>query len=165
MIHPLACVGKNLVLGDQSKVWAFANIEDGVTIGSGCAIGSHTYVGSGARLGDGVRVQSFVSICRGAILEDGVFVSPHVCITDDKHPRAGNPGYDAQPPILRKGCSIGASALIMPGIEIGEGAMVGAGAVVTHNVPAGAVVMGVPAKPRLQVVDTSFDPDFKGAFG
>lgn len=148
MISHLAIVPVGFEPGEGSDVWHFANVESGVTMGKGSVIGSHTYVGGGARIGDGVRIQSFVSICRNAVLEDGVFISPHVCITDDKHPRAGNPGYAAEPPILRKGCSIGASALIMPGVEIGEGAMVGAGAVVTKDVPPGVVVVGIPARAR-----------------
>lgn len=150
-ISPHAIIGERFQIGRGSAVWHFANVEDDVTMGQGSVIGSHCYIGRGARIGDGVRIQSFVSICRDAILEDGVFVSPHVCITDDKHPRAGNPEYGAEPPILRKGCSIGASATIMPGVEIGEGATVGAGAVVTRNVAPNETVMGVPAKLRLAV--------------
>lgn len=147
-VSPLAVVGENFRIGRGSKVWAFANVEDDVALGDDAVIGSHTYVGRGARIGNGVRVQSFVSICRNAVVEDGVFISPHVCITDDKHPRAGNPRYDAQPPILKRGCSIGASALIMPGVTIGEGASVGAGAVVTKDVPPAVTVLGVPARAR-----------------
>lgn len=147
-ISDRAVVGDNVTVGARSKVWHFANVEDGVTIGDDCAVGSHTYVGRDTRIGNGVRIQSFVSICRGAILEDRVFISPHVQITDDKHPRAGNPGYKAEPPVLREGCSIGAGAIIMPGVEIGAGATVGAGAVVTHDVPAAGTVMGVPARLR-----------------
>lgn len=147
-ISPHAVVGQNFVIGRDSGVWHFANVEDDVTMGDGSVIGSHTYVGRGALVGNGVRIQSFVSICRRAILEDGVFVSPHVCITDDKFPRAGNARYDARPPILREGCSIGVSALIMPGITIGRGAMVAAGAVVTRDVPDKGTVIGMPARLR-----------------
>jgi len=146
MISPQAIVGKDCTISKDSYVWHFANVEDDVTMGSGSAIGSHTYVGRGVKIGDGVRIQSFVSICRNAVLEDGVFVSPHVCITDDKNPRAGNPRYRAEPPVLKRGCSIGASATIMPGVTIGENAVVGAGAVVTRDVPAGVTVLGVPAR-------------------
>ena len=148
MISPHAVVGEGFSIGEGSAVWHFANVEADVSLGNGSVIGSHTYVGRGARIGDGVRIQSFVSICRNAVIEDGVFISPHVQITDDKHPRAGNPGYTAEPPILRAGCSIGAGAIILPGIEIGTGAVVAAGAIVTHDVPAGVTVMGVPAKLR-----------------
>ena len=146
MISNMAVIGKSFLMGEDSHVWHFTNIESDVTMGDGSVIGSHCYVGSGVGIGDGVRIQSFVSICRNALLEDGVFVSPHVCITDDKHPKAGNPGYRAEPPILRKGCSIGASAIIMPGVVIGAGAVVGAGAIVTKDVPPGVVVVGNPAR-------------------
>jgi UDP-2-acetamido-3-amino-2,3-dideoxy-glucuronate N-acetyltransferase len=146
MIEYVTMIGSGFVIGRNSHVWHFSNVEDDVTMGDGSVIGSHCYIGRGVRIGNGVRIQSFVSICRNAILEDEVFVSPHVCITDDKHPRAGNPGYQAQPPILRKGCAIGASAIIMPGVEIGAGAVVGAGAIVTRDVPPAMVVVGNPAR-------------------
>lgn len=149
-VSSLAVVGENFSIGTGSQVWHFANIEDDVAMGTGSVIGSHCYVGKWTRVGNGVRIQSFVSICRNAVIEDEVFISPHVLITDDKNPRAGNPAYRAEPPVLRKGCSIGAGAIILPGIEIGEGAVVGAGAVVTRNVPPASVVKGVPA--RLQAV-------------
>ncbi len=136
------------MIGEDSHIWHFANVEADVRMGSGSVIGSHTYVGAGTNIGNGVRIQSFVSICRRTIIEDGVFISPHVCITDDKFPRAGNARYEAKPPILREGCSIGASALIMPGVTIGKGAMVAAGAVVTRDVPEKGVVIGMPARLR-----------------
>lgn len=146
MISDRAIVGdKCIILGD---VWHFANVEDDVYLGEGAVIGSHCYVGRGARILAGARIQSFVSVCRGALIESDVFISPHVCITDDKHPRAGNARYSAQPPTLKRGCSIGASALIMPGVVIGEGAVVGAGAVVTRDVPPGVVAIGMPARAR-----------------
>lgn len=148
-VSPHAVVGENFVMGKGSAVWHFANVEDGVTMGAESVIGSHTYVGRGTRIGDGVRIQSFVSICRNAVIEDSVFISPHVQLTDDKHPVAGNPTYKAEPPVLRSGCSIGAGAIILPGVEIGAGAVVAAGAVVTHSVPAQGTVMGVPARLRL----------------
>lgn len=148
-VSPHAVVGERFTMGRGSAVWHFANVEDNVTLGADSVIGSHTYVGRGALIGDNVRIQSFVSICRNAVIEDGVFISPHVQLTDDKHPVSGNPNYQAEPPILRAGCSIGAGAIIMPGIEIGAGAFVGAGAVVTHDVPAASLVLGVPAKPRI----------------
>lgn len=147
-ISDRAIVGENFRIGRGSRVWHFANVEDDVTVGDGSAIGSHCYVGRGARIGNGVRIQSFVSICRNAVIEDDVFVSPHVLITDDKHPRAGNPNYKAEPPKLRAGCSIGAGAIILPGIEIGMGAVVAAGAVVTRDVPPRVTVLGVPAVRR-----------------
>lgn len=146
MISHLAVVPLGFEPGAGSDVWHFANVEDGVTMGPGSVIGSHTYIGGGTKIGKGVRIQSFVSICRNAIIEDWVFISPHVCITDDKKPWSGNEGYKAEPPIIKYGASIGAGALIMPGVTIGAGAMVGAGAVVTKDVPAGVTVVGVPAK-------------------
>jgi acetyltransferase-like isoleucine patch superfamily enzyme len=147
-VSALAVIGANVEMGAHSAVWHFANIEANVSIGSHSVIGSHSYVGRGVQIGDRVRIQSFVSICRRAMIEDDVFISPHCCLTDDKYPRSMNANYKAQPPILRKGCSLGVGVLVMPGVTIGEGAMIGAGSVVTRNVPPHITVLGTPAKAK-----------------
>lgn len=148
-ISHLASFGEGFRIGRGSRVWHFASIEDDVWMGDDSVIGASCYVGRGTRIGDRVRIQGLVSICRNTVIEDDVFVSPLVSITDDKHPRSGNgAGYRPEPPVLRRGCSIGAHVVILPGIEIGEYAIVGAGAVVTRNVPPFAVVTGVPARVR-----------------
>lgn len=148
MISTWAVTGANLRIGAESDIWHFANLEDDIVIGNGCVVGSHTYIGAHTAIGDRVRIQSFVSICRHSIIEDDVFISPHVCLTDDKYPRSLHSNYPSDPPILRKGCSLGVGVLVMPGITIGEGAMVGAGAVVTRDVPPNITVLGAPARVR-----------------
>ncbi len=148
MISPHAIIGPNFELGEHGAVWHFANIEDDVIVGAGSVIGQSAYVGRGTRIGVGVHIQSFVFICRGAIIEDNVFVGPHVVLADDKAPRAGNRLYHPLPPRLCAGCSIGAGAIILPGVTIGMNAMIGAGAVVTRDVPGNVTVLGLPARQR-----------------
>lgn len=123
-------------IGDETRIGTFVEIQRGVEVGRRCKIQSHTF------------------ICEGVRLEDEVFVGHHVCFINDRDPRATNEDGSLQtdadwtlvPTIVRRRASIGSGAVILAGIEIGEGALVGAGAVVTRNVPAGAVVAGNPAR-------------------
>lgn len=132
-------------IGERTLVWNNAIIERDVYIGSDCVIGSNVYIGENTQIGNNVRIQHGAFICRGAYIYDNVFIGPNATLTDDKYPRAGQEYY-AQPPTLEEGCSIGAGAIILPGIHIGKGAMVGAGAVVTANVRDRSLVSGVPAQ-------------------
>ena len=127
-------------------IYPTAIVCDGVTMGAGCVIGSHVYVGKGCVLGEGVRIQHGAFLCNRMRIGDRVFVGPHVTTTDDKWPRVNNPHYYADPPILEDDCNIGAGAILLPGVRIGHHATVGAGAVVTKDVAAGATVAGVPAR-------------------
>lgn len=146
MIAERAMIGLNFRSGTGSVVWHFANVEDDVTLGDFAIIGSHAFVGRGTTVGAGSRIQSGAFICRNAVIGSGVFVGPHAVLTDDKNPRAGNAAYRAEPPVLKDGCSIGAGAVVLPGVTVGRDAMVGAGAVVVRDVPDGGTVMGVPAR-------------------
>ena len=139
-IHP------SLQIGNNSYVWSYAVILEGVIVGENSVIGSGCFIGKGCNIMDNVRLQDNVHITNGTIIENDVFVGPNVTTGDDKHPSAGNPFYASEPPYLHEHCSIGANATILPGVIIGKGAMVAAGAVVTKNVPAYATVKGVPAK-------------------
>lgn len=125
-------------------VWAFTTIEENVTIKRDSVIGSCVFIGCGTHIGNRVRIQHGAFVARGSVIEDDVFIGPNATLTDDKYPRAGGQ-YTPCPPILKTGCSIGAGAIILPGVTIGEKALVGAGAVVTDDVPSNAVVYGVPA--------------------
>jgi acetyltransferase-like isoleucine patch superfamily enzyme len=128
----------------------------GCTIGDNCKIASFVEIQKGVVLGDNVKVEAFAFICMGVRLEDGAFVGPHVCFTNDKVPRAvGSDGelldsseWVITPTLVKKRASIGANSTILCGVTIGEGALVGAGSVVTKDVPDGAVVYGNPAKER-----------------
>jgi len=145
-VHPSAVVSQDARLGRNVKVWSGAVICQFVEIGDDCVIGSNAYVGWGTKMGRGCRLQHGVFLPNNSILGDRVFIGPNVTFTDDKFPRAGNIHYKPEPPFLAYGCSIGAGATILPGVRIGQMAMVGAGAVVTHDVPAASLVVGIPAR-------------------
>ena len=137
--------------GHGSQVYPYATIEDHCIIGDNCVVGSNVFVGSRSTIGSGTRIQHGAFICRGAQIGENVFIGPLAILTDDKHPVVGTVEphslyhYKAEPPILEDGCSIGAGAIILPGVRIGAGAMVGAGAVVTRDVPSQHTVVGIPA--------------------
>jgi acetyltransferase-like isoleucine patch superfamily enzyme len=126
----------------------------GCEIGDGCKIGAFVEIRRQVTIGRNVKVQAFVFIAEGVTIEDGVFIGPHACFTNDRYPRAVNPDgslmtaadWKMMPTLVKEGASIGANATIVCGVTIGEQAMVGAGAVVTRNVPAYAIVAGVPAR-------------------
>lgn len=126
----------------------------GCEIGDGCKIGAFVEIRKQVTIGRNVKIQAFAFVPEGVTVEDGVFIGPHACFTNDKHPRAINPDgslMDASdwrilPTLVKRGASLGANATILCGTVIGEYAMVGAGAVVTHDVPAYALVLGVPAR-------------------
>ena len=131
-------------LGADTTVWAFTSIEAHVVTGSRCVIGSCVYIGSHAVLGDDVHIQHGAFLCRGLELGHRVFVGPNAVFADDTHPRVKTK-YAPKPPIVGDGASIGAGAVILPGVTIGAGAMVGAGAVVVSDVAPNTTVVGVPA--------------------
>ena len=143
--HPQALCESEYV-GDGTRVWAFAYILDGARIGRDCNICSHVFVEGDVVVGDRVTVKSGVQLWDGVRVEDDVFIGPNATFTNDLFPRSRRRPDAFAETVLHRGCSIGANATILAGIEIGERAMIGAGAVVTRSVPAGAVVAGNPAK-------------------
>lgn len=133
-------------IGEGSRIWAFSHILPGARIGRDCNLCDHTFVENDVILGDRVTVKSGVQLWDGLRVEDDVFIGPNATFTNDPYPRSKQ-YLDRYPrTIIRKGASIGANATILPGITIGDRAMIGAGAVVTHNVPPGAKVVGNPAR-------------------
>jgi acetyltransferase-like isoleucine patch superfamily enzyme/dTDP-4-dehydrorhamnose 3,5-epimerase-like enzyme len=133
-------------VGDGTRVWAFAHVLEGARVGADCNICDGVFVEGGAVVGDRVTVKCGVQLWDGVVLEDDVFVGPNATFTNDPMPRSRQwlEGYPRT--VVHEGASIGANATILPGIEIGTGAMVGAGAVVTRSVPPHAVVVGNPAR-------------------
>lgn len=154
MIHPTAEVEPDALVGEGTRIWHHAHIRAGAVIGSQCNLGYGVYVDAGVVIGDRVKLQNRVSVYQGVTIEDGVFVGPHVAFTNDKHPRAvrpdGAPAGEADwtvlPTLVRQGASIGAGAVILPGLTIGRWAMVAAGAVVSRDVPDHGLVAGNPAR-------------------
>lgn len=149
-----ADVSPDATIGDGSSVWHLAQVRERAQIGENCIVGRGAYIGTGVVMGDGCKVQNYALVYEPAVLEEGVFVGPSVVFTNDHFPRAintdGTPksAHDWEPVgvTVRRGASIGARAVCVAPVEIGEWAMVAAGAVVTKAVPAYALVAGVPAK-------------------
>ena len=143
--HPLSDVqAKNIGFG--TKVWQFVVILDGAQIGSDCNLCSHCFIESDVVVGDRVTVKCGVQLWDGLRVGNDVFIGPNVTFTNDKHPKSHNVGYEQQYTWIQDGASIGGGAVVLPGINIGKNAVVGAGAVVTKDVPDGVTVIGNPAR-------------------
>lgn len=153
-IHASADVAPDARIGDGTSIWHQAQVREGAWLGSHCIIGKGVYVDFDVKIGDNVKIQNYVSVYHGVEIEDGVFVGPHVCFTNDKVPRAVNPDgalksaddWDVGKILVKRGASLGANATILPGVTVGEWSLVGAGAVVTKDVPAHGLVTGNPAR-------------------
>ena len=151
---PTLRIAPDVELGQGVKLHAFVNLY-GCQIGDDTKIGTFVEIQKGVRIGRRVKISSHTFICEGVTIEDEVFVGHGVLFTNDKYPRATNLNGSIQteadwqvvPTSVKRGASIGSNATILCGVTIGERAMVGAGAVVTHDVPPDAVVVGVPARP------------------
>jgi UDP-2-acetamido-3-amino-2,3-dideoxy-glucuronate N-acetyltransferase len=151
-VHDSAIIGDNVVIGDGSKIWNNTHIQGG-KIGNNCSIGQGCYMAPGSTLGNNCKVQNNVSIYSGVHCEDNVFLGPSMVFCNDINPRAifsKNGNY--MKTLVKEGASIGANATILPGITIGKCAFIGAGAVITKNVPNYAVMVGNPAK-QISVMD------------
>ncbi|HEY3307939.1 MAG TPA: acyltransferase [Desulfuromonadaceae bacterium] len=131
-------------IGENTRVWAFTHVLPNARIGSDCNICDHVFIENDVIIGNRVTIKCGVQIWDGLRLEDDVMVGPNATFTNDLFPRSKQP-FELRTTLVRKGASIGANATILCGITIGEGAMVGAGAVVTKDVPSRAVVVGNPA--------------------
>lgn len=145
--HPTAVVDEGAVIGEKTRVWHFAHVCSGARIGARCVLGQNVYVGPSVEIGNGVKIQNNVSVYEGVIVEDDVFLGPSAVFTNVVNPRAHVERKDAfQATYVRRGATVGANATIVCGVELGEFSFVGAGAVVTRDVPAYALVVGNPAR-------------------
>ena len=149
-----ADVDARATIGEGSSIWYLAQIREDAVLGENCIVGRGAYIGSGVRMGDGCKVQNYALVYEPAVLGNGVFIGPAVVLTNDHFPRAVNPdgspksAHDWEPVgvTIRDGAAIGARSVCVAPVTIGEWATVAAGAVVTKDVPAFALVAGVPAK-------------------
>lgn len=141
MIHPLSDVqSKNI--GENTNVWQFCVVLPEAKIGDNCNICSHCFIENDVQIGNNVTVKCGVQIWDGMVIEDDVFIGPNVTFCNDKYPKSRNKDWKLEPVIVKKGASIGANATILPGVTIGENALVAAGAIVTKDVEAGKKIIG-----------------------
>jgi UDP-2-acetamido-3-amino-2,3-dideoxy-glucuronate N-acetyltransferase len=133
MIHPLSDVqSKNI--GENTNVWQFCVVLPNAKIGNNCNICSHCFIENDVNIGDNVTIKCGVQIWDGMKIEDNVFIGPNVTFCNDRYPKSRNKDWKLEPVIIKKGAMIGASATILPGVTIGENAIIGAGAIVTKDV-------------------------------
>jgi UDP-2-acetamido-3-amino-2,3-dideoxy-glucuronate N-acetyltransferase len=153
-IHPTADVSPDAEIGACTRIWSGVQVRGGARIGAECILGKGVYIDFDVLVGSRCKIQNNTSVFHGAILEDGVFLGPHTCITNDLYPRAVTPSgklkdyddWEVGRSLLRYGCAVGAGSIIVTGVTIGRFALVGAGAVVTRSVPAHGLVVGNPAR-------------------
>lgn len=146
--HPTAVVESDHI-GDGTKIWHFAHVREKAKIGKNCIIGKSVYIDAEVEIGNGVKIQNFVSVYKGVRIEDDVLIGPAVTFANDLYPRAYSWSEDKiVPTVVKKGASIGANSTIVCGVTIGSYAMIGAGSVVTKDVPPIGLVYGNPAELR-----------------
>ena len=153
-IHPTADVSPKANIGEGTRIWHQVQIREGADIGRNCIIGKNVYIDFDVKVGDNVKIQNNALLYHGLTVEDGVFIGPAACMTNDVYPRAitpdgqikGNDDWEVGLIVLKYGCSIGAGAVVLPNVTVGRFALVAAGAVVTKSVPDHVLVVGVPAR-------------------
>lgn len=153
-IHPTAEVSPKATIGEGTSIWHQAQVREGARLGEQCIIGKNVYIDFDVVIGNRVKIQNNCSVYHGATLEDGVFLGPHVVITNDLYPRAINPDgtlkgaddWEVGPVRIAYGASVGARTVILPGVTIGRFALIGAGSVVTRDVPPHGLAVGSPAR-------------------
>ena len=155
-VHPTADVSDKATIGEGTKIWHQAQVREGAVVGKSCILGKGAYVDKGVRIGDFCKLQNGVFVFHGFDLEAGVFLGPGVMLLNDKHPRAINPDgtpkadddWEVSKGLIGYGAAIGGAAVLLPGVKVGRMALIGAGAVVTRDVPERGIVAGNPARLR-----------------
>ena len=147
-VHKSSCVDVDVEIGEGTKIWHFCHIQKGANIGNNCSLGQNVNISNNVKIGNGVKIQNNVAVYEGVEIEDYVFCGPSCVFTNDLTPRAKYPkgSENYKKTLVKEGASIGANATIVCGHIIGKCALIGAGAVVTTNVPDYALMLGVPAR-------------------
>jgi UDP-2-acetamido-3-amino-2,3-dideoxy-glucuronate N-acetyltransferase len=153
-VHPSASVEEGAQVGRGTRIWHQAQVRAGAVVGQRCVVGKGAFIDTGVTLGDACKIQNYACLYRGATIGRGVFIGPHAVLTNDRYPRAvtvqfeplGVDAWTVGQTIVEDGASIGARATILPGVRIGRWSLVAAGATVTRDVPAFALVAGTPAR-------------------
>jgi len=147
-VDPTAIIDNGVSLGSGTKIWHFVHVMKDAKIGKDCVLADYVYVGRGVKIGNAVKLENRATVYEGVTIEDKVFVGPHVTFTNDPYPRSFNTDWKIQQTLVKEGTSIGAGTVIVCGITIGEYSLVGAGSVVTENIPPHALAYGNPARIR-----------------
>ena len=147
-IHPTATVEDGAVVAAGTRIWHRSHVRAESRIGIDCTIGFAVYVDTGVVIGDRCKIENHVSLFRGVVLQDDVFVGPAATFTNDLYPRSGPSEWEVVPTEVRRGASLGANATVVCGVEVGAWSMVGAGSVITADVPAHGLMLGTPARLR-----------------
>lgn len=145
--HPSAIIDTGAQIGDDTRIWHWVHVCGGARIGAGCSLGQNVFVGNNVCIGNAVKIQNNVSVYDNVILEDGVFCGPSMVFTNVYNPRSQvERKHEYRNTVVKQGATLGANCTIVCGVVIGEFAFIGAGAVVNRDVPAYALMVGVPAR-------------------
>lgn len=145
-IHPTAEVSEQAVIGKGTKIWNWAQIREKAEVGEQCVISKNVYIDTKVKIGNGVKIQNNVNVYNGVTIENNVFLGPAMTFTNDMFPRAFNLAWEITETLVKEGASIGANATIVCGVTIGKFALVGAGSVITKDIPDYALVVGNPGR-------------------
>lgn len=154
MIAPTADVDSRARVADSARIWHLAQVREGAEVGANCIVGRGAYIDVGVKIGDNCKIQNYALVYAPAVVDDGVFIGPAAVFTNDRFPRSVRPDgslkdaddWESAGVRVRQGAAIGARAVVLGGVDVGEWALVAAGAVVTRDVPPYGLMVGVPAR-------------------